>query len=136
MPPKLFDQFVSFIYCKDLDKTCSFYEKVIGLKLVLDQGSCRIYRVAPNSFLGICTRMDPPKDRSGVILTFVTNDVDGWYEYLKQFDFQFEKTPQYYEKFNIYHLFVRDPEGYLIEIQQFMDEEWPEPEVVTDPSLF
>jgi catechol 2,3-dioxygenase-like lactoylglutathione lyase family enzyme len=130
MKPKAFDQFVSFIYCEDLDKTCHFYEKIIGLKLVLDQGSCKIYNVAPNSFLGICTKMDPPKDRSGVILTFVTDDVDGWYEYLKPFDLQFEKTPQLYEKFNIYHLFVRDPEGYLVEIQEFKDVTWPKPEII------
>jgi len=130
MKPKAFDQFVSFIYCEDLDKTCHFYEKIIGLKLVLDQGSCRIYNVAPNSFLGVCTKMDPPKDRSGVILTFVTDDVDGWYEYLKPLGLQFEKTPQLYEKFNIYHLFVRDPEGYLVEIQEFKDATWPKPEIV------
>ena len=73
--------------------------------------------------------MDPPKDQSGVILTLVTDDVDGLYEYLKPFNLQFEKSPQYYEKFNMYHLFVRDPEGYLLEIQQFMDDNWPKPEV-------
>ena len=130
MKPKAFEQFVTFIYCENLEKNCHFYEKIIGLKMVLDQGSCRIYKVAPNSFLGICTKMDPPKDHSGVILTFVTDDVDGWYEYLKQFNLEFEKTPQLYEKFNIYHLFVRDPEGYLVEIQEFKDASWPRPEIV------
>ena len=129
MKPKAFEQFVTFIYCEDLDKNCHFYEKIIGLKMVLDQGSCRIYKVAPNSFLGICTKMDVPKDHSGVILTLVTDDVDGWYEYLKQFKLEFEKTPQLYEKFNIYHLFVRDPEGYLVEIQEFKDTNWPKPEI-------
>jgi catechol 2,3-dioxygenase-like lactoylglutathione lyase family enzyme len=133
MSPKPFDQFVCFIYCEDLGKTCRFYEEIIGLKLVLDQGSCRIYRVAPNSFLGVCTGMDAPKDQSSVILTLVTDDVDGWYAYLKPFNLTFEKTPQLYEKFNIYHLFVRDPEGYLVEIQQFLDKDWPKPEVVNHP---
>jgi hypothetical protein len=129
MKPKAFGQFVTFIYCKNLDKNCDFYENIIGLQMVLDQGSCRIYKVAPNSFLGICTKMDPPKDHSGVILTLVTDDVDGWYEYLKQFNLEFEKTPQLYEKFNIYHLFVRDPGGYLVEIQEFKDASWPRPEI-------
>jgi catechol 2,3-dioxygenase-like lactoylglutathione lyase family enzyme len=129
MKPKRFDQFVSFIYCEDLEKTCAFYEKIIGLEMVLDQGPCRIFRVAPDGFLGVCTQMDPPKEKKGIILTFVSNDVDGWYEYLKQFHLTFEKTPQFNEKFNIYHLFVRDPAGYLVEIQEFKDPKWPKPEI-------
>ena len=33
--------------------------------------------------------------------------------------------PQY----NIYHCFIRDPAGYLIEIQEFKDPAWPKPEI-------
>ncbi|NWF55582.1 MAG: VOC family protein [Syntrophaceae bacterium] len=129
MKPKIFDQFVSFIYCEDLEKTCQFYEKIIGLEMVLDQGPCRIFRVAPNAFLGVCVQMDPPKEKKGIIITFVTKEVNGWYEYLKQFPLVFEKTPQFNDKFNIYHLFVRDPAGYLVEIQEFKDPKWPQPEI-------
>ena len=127
MKPKPFDQFVTFILVDDLEKSCAFYADALGLKMVLDQGACRIYEVAPNSFLGICSHRKPPEDRSGVILTLVSDDVDGWYEHLLGFDLEFEKTPQLYEKFNIYHLFVRDPDGYLVEIQQFKDPAWPKP---------
>jgi hypothetical protein len=28
---------------------------------------------------------------------------------------------------NIYHCFLRDPNGYLIEIQRFLDPAWPRP---------
>ena len=127
MKPKPFDQFVSFILVDDLEKSCAFYADILGLKLVLDQSACRIYEVAPNSFLGICSHRTPPEDKSGVILTLVSDDVDGWYEHLLGFDLEFEKTPQLYEKFNIYHLFVRDPDGYLVEIQEFKDPSWPKP---------
>ena len=127
MKPKPFDQFVTFVYCEDLDATCEFYEKILGLEMVLDQGPCRIFRVAGDGFLGICTKLDRPSEKAGVILTLVSDDVDGWYDYLKGFDLEFEKTPQLYAKFNIYHLFVRDPAGTLVEIQEFKDPAWPKP---------
>jgi len=67
--PKPFAQFVTFIYCENLEETCRFYEKVIGLKMVLDQRVCRIYQAAPNAFLGICRKTPPPQDKSAAILT-------------------------------------------------------------------
>ena len=45
------DQQVTFLYCQDLAKTAQFYEEVLGLTLVLDQGSCRIYRVTGSAFV-------------------------------------------------------------------------------------
>ena len=83
MTPKAFDQFVSFILVEDLERSCAFYADILGLKMVLDQGACRIHQVAPNSFLGICAHRAPPEDRSGVILTLVSDAVDDWYEHLK-----------------------------------------------------
>jgi catechol 2,3-dioxygenase-like lactoylglutathione lyase family enzyme len=125
--PKPFAQFVTFIYCENLEETCRFYEKIIGLKMVLDQRVCRIYQAAPNAFLGICRKTPPPQDKSAAILTFVSADVDGWYEHLKPHNLNFEKTPQYNPQYNIYHCFIRDPAGYLIEIQEFKDPAWPKP---------
>jgi hypothetical protein len=34
------------------------------------------------------------------------------------------KPPTYNERYQIYHLFARDPNGYLIEIQRFEDPRW------------
>lgn len=64
-------------------------------------------------------------DRSGVILTLVSNDVDGWHDFLVEQNVAIEKPPTHNEAFHIYQLFVRDPNGYLIEIQTFLDEAWP-----------
>ncbi|MGQ9548547.1 MAG: VOC family protein [Roseiflexus sp.] len=122
-----FDQFVTFIYVRDLRVSATFYENLLGLPLMLDQGSCRIYRVVGDAFLGICQRREAvdPLPSGALILTLVTNDVDGWHRYLAESGVVVEKPPQYNSAYNIYHCFLRDPDGYLVEIQRFLDPAWP-----------
>lgn len=127
------DQLVTFFYTADLPATAAFYEEVLQLPLVLDQGVCRIYRVSESGFIGFCTQVTAvgagqtsPQLR-GAIITLVSRDVDGWYTFLRQHNIAIEKPPTLNEKFNIYHLFVRDPNGYLVEIQTFLEETWPTP---------
>jgi len=119
-----FEQQVTFLYTADLAATAHFYEALIGLPLVLDQGSCRIYRVSDDGFLGFCQRSGASP--AGVIVTFVTQDVDGWHTRLAAHGVVFEKPPAYNPEYNIYHCFLRDPNGYLLEIQRFCDPAWPQ----------
>ena len=59
-----------------------------------------------------------------MILTLVTLDVDEWYELLRQKGVVFEKPPALNPAYQIYHCFLRDPNGYVIEIQRFEDPRW------------
>ncbi|MEM7031743.1 MAG: VOC family protein [Chloroflexota bacterium] len=118
------DQQVTFFYTQDLAATTHFYETIMGLSLVLDQGICRIYAVSPDGFVGFCQRESGPQP-DGVIFTLVTHEVDAWYTYLLEQEVSFEKPPQHNPTYNIYHCFLRDPNGYLLEIQQFLDPTWP-----------
>ena len=118
------DQQVTFLHTLDLEKTAAFYADILGLPVTLDQGACRIYRASGDAFLGFCHHLDAVERPEGIILTLVSQDVDGWYAYLQEQDIQVEKAPTLNEKFNIYHLFLRDPTGYLIEIQRFLDPGW------------
>jgi catechol 2,3-dioxygenase-like lactoylglutathione lyase family enzyme len=119
-----FDCGITFCYTKDLDATSKFYETVLGLELALDQGGCRIYRVAPDSYLGFCQR-DADPGRDGIILTLVTDDVDGWYERLREHGVSIDQEPRQNPDYLIYHFFFRDPNGYLLEIQRFENPKWP-----------
>jgi catechol 2,3-dioxygenase-like lactoylglutathione lyase family enzyme len=118
------DQQVTFLYTNDLDETAHFYEEILMLPLVLDQGSCRIYRVSDDAFLGFCARAAPDQP-DGIIFTLVTDEVDDWYAYLQERAIPVEKPPTLNPTYNIYQLFVRDPNGYLIEIQTFRNPDWP-----------
>ncbi len=119
-----FDAQVTFCYTGDLESTARFYEDALGLELVLDQGVCRIYRAAGDAYLGFCARDGAPRP-DGVILTLVSEDVDGWHARLAARGVAFEKPPTHNPDFDIYHCFARDPSGYLVEIQRFEDPAWP-----------
>ena len=125
----MFDQQVTFLYASDLAASAAFYGETLGLPLVLDQGSCRIFQSSRGSFVGVCQCSDErPVNPAGVIVTFVTDNVDGWYDRLKAKGVNFDTAPNKNAKFNIYHCFLSDPDGYKIEIQHFLDPEWPKPE--------
>ncbi len=117
-------QQVTFLHTAVLAETAVFYQTILGLPLVLDQGVCQIFQAAPNAFLGFCQHLEAAKPE-GVILTLVADDVDGWHDYLRAQGVPIEKPPTLYERFNIYHCFFRDPNGYLLEIQRFLDPAWP-----------
>lgn len=115
---------ITFCATGDLLATARFYEETLGLPMVLDQGKCRIFRVAGCAYIGFCERaQEPPTD--GLILTLVTEDVDGWYERLSGEGVDIEGKPRMNPDFRIYHFFLRDPNGYRLEIQRFEDPRWP-----------
>jgi catechol 2,3-dioxygenase-like lactoylglutathione lyase family enzyme len=118
-----FDAQITFCSTQDLGKTARFYEEVLGLPLALDQGACRIYRVADRAFIGFCEHLEPART-AGIILTLVTDDVDGWHARLVAQGVVFERAPSLNARFQIYNCFLRDPNGYLIEIQRFEDPRW------------
>ncbi|HCX87472.1 MAG TPA: glyoxalase [Gammaproteobacteria bacterium] len=118
-----FDSFITFLPTRDLVQTARFYEDVLKLELALDQTRCRIYRVAKGGFLGFCLK-DEVKQPEGVILTLVTEDVDHWQALLAEHDVPIETAPVFNPEYQIYQMFLRDPNGYLIEVQRFEDPRW------------
>ncbi|MBN1423847.1 VOC family protein [Candidatus Fermentibacteria bacterium] len=117
-----FDSFITFGATTDLAATSAFYGEVLGLPLVLDQGRCRIWRAARAGYVGFCLR--DSVSTQGVILTLVSDDVDGWHRRLVDHGVPIEKAPALNPEYGIYHLFCRDPNGYLVEIQRFEDPNW------------
>jgi catechol 2,3-dioxygenase-like lactoylglutathione lyase family enzyme len=118
------DQQITFLHTNDLLATRRFYEEVMGLDLVLDQGDCRVYRTAGDAYLGFCERTSDSSTLGRLILTLVTEDVDAWYEYLCGQAVDLERAPSHSAEYGIYHCFFRDPNGYSIEIQRFDDAQW------------
>jgi catechol 2,3-dioxygenase-like lactoylglutathione lyase family enzyme len=72
--------------------------------------------VAAGAYLGLCSHRPP--EPGGVIVTLVVDDVDAWADRLRATGHDIE-GPTTNERFAIYHCFVHDPDGHLVEIQRF-----------------
>ena len=121
-----FDQQVTFLLVADLERSTRFYRDTLGLPVVLDQGDCRILRVTGTAFIGVCERKGR-RDRDSVLVTLVTDRVDERHDELTAAGVLCEKEPQLHPDYDVYHAFYRDPDGFLVEIQRFLDPSWPRP---------
>lgn len=115
------DQQITFLDTRDLTRTDDFYGRILGLRLARDQGSCRIYHVSGNAYLGFCQRADAPAEPRGITVTLVTDRVDEMCAHLERERVEFVKKPADNPPYRIYNAFVRDPNGYLLEIQRFWE---------------
>jgi catechol 2,3-dioxygenase-like lactoylglutathione lyase family enzyme len=115
------DASITFLRVADLHRSRAFYD-ALGLDLVLDQGGCLIYRMSSSGYLGVCERADPGS--TGVIVTFVTDDVAGWHDRLVAAGADVDGPPRDNADYRIHHFFATDPDGHLLEVQRFWDEGW------------
>ena len=115
---------ITFLPTADLAVTDAFYVGVLELPLVRDQGSCRIYRTAPGAHLGFCDRGYAVPDGVRVVLTLLVDDVQGAFEAAVARGAPAVSAPAHSERFACTSAFVRDPNGYLVELQRF-DEPLP-----------
>ena len=140
-PHSSFAQLVTFIYCTDLREATTFWRDTLGLPVVLDQVApapdgglkCRIFGVAPTGYIGAVLSDPASKAGTGVSADGVTitlavptrAEVDRWAERLTSAGVALEKPPTLNTRYNIYHIFFRDPDQHLCEVQAFLDPLWP-----------
>jgi lactoylglutathione lyase len=114
---------ITFLYYKDLARVTRFYEDVLGLKLVIDQGFAKIYQVAGQAHIGLVDesrgqhRSNPIKP---VEITLVVSDVDAWYQRIRSLGVETLTEPSIISAANVRAFLFQDPEGYLIEVQKFL----------------
>jgi predicted enzyme related to lactoylglutathione lyase len=111
---------ISWVYTRDLDSTAEFYADALGLECIRDEGDARIFATAESAAIGVCSAFDnrvvEPK---GCMISIVTDDVDSWYRRLTEKGVAVAGPPHRLDQFGIYTFFVTDPNGYVIEFQQF-----------------
>ncbi len=119
-------QQISWVYTEDLARAHAFYGELLGFERVLDEGDAWIYRSSGTGFIGVCKaipgRVVQP---AGSMISFVTDDVDKWYERLDAAGVPTRGKPEILAAFNIYAFFAEDPSGYIVEFQKFLDPAWP-----------
>lgn len=115
---------ITFLYYRDLEPIETFYGEVLGLELVEDQEWAKVYAVGEKGFLGIVAGQKgfhQPRDENAVLVTLVVDDVLGWYEYLSERGVNLLTGVKKVEEIQVRAFFLRDPGGYTLEIQQFLD---------------
>jgi uncharacterized glyoxalase superfamily protein PhnB len=63
-----------------------------------------------------------PSDTKPVILSFVSDEVDAWYAHLKARGVTIFKELKSHESIGVRGFMARDPEGYTLEFECFLDQ--------------
>ena len=112
---------IAWVYCRDLARSDRFYADVLGLRCVRDEGTARVYETVPGAAIGVCEAFeDRVVEPRGAMVSLVTDDVDGWYRRLDAAGAAVRGPPHRLERFGIYTFFAEDPDGYVLEFQQFL----------------
>jgi len=111
---------ITFLYYRDLPAAIRFYEEVLGLKLAIDQGWSKIYRICPGAHVGLVDEargMHRAAAEKPVQLCLRVPDVDAWRRWIAA-----QGVTGLSEMFQNDALGIRAfvfdaPEGYQIEVQ-------------------
>ncbi|MTI65774.1 MAG: VOC family protein [Firmicutes bacterium] len=115
-----FDGSIVFFGTENLDNCYDFYVNTLGLTLYKDQGLCHIYDTGEGK-LGFCNHIEVINKEKSPIITLLTDNVDKVYNKIIKKGFIVDKKPNLNKQFRIYHFFIKDPNGYTVEIQKFLD---------------
>ena len=116
-----FSRQISWVYTHDLDSTAEFYAASLGLECIRDEGGARIFATADGAAIGVCEAFaDRVVEPKGGMISLVVDDVEACYRRLRAAGIETDGAPHRLERFGISSFFLRDPNGYVIEFQQFL----------------
>ena len=122
---------VTFIYCDDMDASTRFYEGALGLAPRHTKAGVRFYALCAGNSLGLvpsgesavadapCSRNEAGRDTA--MLCLLTRSVDELFARAVRGGAAVVRAPSTMERYGIRSGVVRDPGGYLVEIQRFED---------------
>jgi predicted enzyme related to lactoylglutathione lyase len=121
MEQRFFSQ-ITFLYYNDLEAGASFYQNVLGLPIIEDQGFAKIFQVREHAYIGV---VDGKKgyhraqEKSAVMVTLCVKNVQDFYEDFKKQGVKILSQPEMDADLQIMSFFFEDPGGYTLEIQRF-----------------
>jgi catechol 2,3-dioxygenase-like lactoylglutathione lyase family enzyme len=115
---------VTWTYYQDMQEAEKFYEEIMGLRLIVDQGWAKVYQVSETGYIGLVDErrgMHTFSETKAVNISFLVEDVEGWFDYVRTKNAfplrqdSLEIGPE--GKFKGFVGF--DPGGYYLEFDQF-----------------
>lgn len=112
----------AFYYYERLEEAWSFYQDILGFETVADYGFAKIMRVAQSSYLTLVdadSGMHNGQEPKSVTLAMVTDQVTGWYDYLKASGVPMHRKLDIRAGSAHDGFVALDPEGYFLEFECF-----------------
>ena len=115
---------ITWLYYQDMPPMQTFYEEVLGLRQVVDQGWAKIYEGSKTGHVGLVDErrgMNKWSATKAVNVSFLIDDIDGWFKAVKDRGlFPLRGTGVSDDEAGRYRAFVGyDPEGYFMEFDLF-----------------
>jgi catechol 2,3-dioxygenase-like lactoylglutathione lyase family enzyme len=112
-------------YFDDPDKIVAFYESLFNVSAVAQLDGAPLYQMSGSGFLALVAGGDElhqATEENGVTLSFLTTDVDGWFDRATNW-IGFElRTPEILNESDLVRVFVGyDPSGIFLEWDTFLD---------------
>ncbi len=117
---------VLWMYYKDMEAIQRFYEEVMGLEKIVDQGWAHIYPTSATGFIGLVDEsrgMHSYTEDKAVTVSFLTDELDAWYEHLRNVESFELRTPEILDEGFVRVLVGYDPENYFLEFDTFLEDE-------------
>ena len=117
---------ITWLYHRNVLGMEEFYQNVLGLELVADQGWTKIYKVSETGFIGLVDErrgMNKFSEKKAVTVSFIIDDLDGWFDYVSKNDsFELRSEEVSEGPDGKYRAFVGyGPEGYFLEFNQLQN---------------
>lgn len=122
-----FKSTVLWTYYADLAAAEKFYEEVMGLELIVDQGWAKIYPTSATGFIGLVDGsrgMHRATRDKAVTVSFLTSDVDAWFARMKEQEERQRIELRHHEVLDegFVRVFVAyDIENYFLEFDTFVE---------------
>jgi len=117
------DGTITFFYYDDLATAAKFYQDVMGFTKVIDIPLAKVFKVHGESHIGLVdghTGYLKYADDKPVMLSWFSDDIDGWYRRLLDHGVEVEQPPMRQSYLEMKTMLFRDPEGYLLEILHWL----------------
>lgn len=125
MPVPSISSQTTMFYYKNIDAAAKFYGEALGLEKTLDWPWVKFFATGPASTVGIVAEGEGAwhkvQESNAVMLSMVTEEVDAWYERLRERnDITFLK--EIADGGGIRSFLLEDPGGYTVEFFQWLEE--------------
>ena len=130
MPPKDGISIAHFLTVNDIERSARYYEKVFGARILsLGDGNAPAYLLLANIWMILNVGGGPTPDKPSVTLSVLADpdkissfmnirvaDIQACYKLWKSRGAEFITEPK--EKYGETRCYIRDPDGYIIEVGQ------------------